>query len=253
MAAATQNTTHDVLIVGAGPTGLAMAYLLDRHGVTPRLIDAAAGPAPESRALAMHARTLEVLGEPLVSDLLAEGQELTRVELYGSDRAPLASVDLAGTPTRHAFALGLSQSVIERVMIERLQTRGIAVEWNTRLTGLSQRPDRVEVTLLRPDGDEERTEASWVIGCDGVRSATREAAGFSLEASRDARWWLLADARLEGEVPPKGAGRGFLSQNGIMALIPLEREGWWRVIAVGDEGEARPEVTDAVIVHVPED
>lgn len=236
-----------VLIVGAGPTGLALAYVLRRQGVRARIVDAGSGPSAESRALAVQPRTLEVLGEEIAAELLARGRRIEGMQLY-EDATLLVEVELSGTPTPYPFILGLSQSETERVLIAALADRGVEVEWETRATGVTDHGDEVEVTFEHADP----ARFAWVIGCDGVNSEVRESVGLPLDESPvRATWWTLADVRLSGEgVPPAHCGRAFLGRKGPLAFLPLETEGWWRVIAVAQASDERPEVTAESVAKV---
>lgn len=241
-----------ILIVGAGPTGLSLAVFLERYGLKPRIVDAAEGPARESRALAVHARTLEVLGPDLAQTLVAQGQRIERAELFDGERQ-IARIVLAGSPTPYPFALGLGQSETERTFVEHLAQRGIEVEWNTRLVALSA-GDRPRVTLQGPEQQQVSVEPDWVIGCDGVGSATREQASIEVDSARDARWWFLADGRLQGDaLPAHDAIRVFLGKAGVVGLLPLHEPGWWRIVVPGKTTGDRPEVTvDSIEAMVAE-
>jgi len=231
-----------VLIVGAGPTGLALAHRIVRHGVTPRIIDAGPGPSRESRAIGIQARTLEILDAGVRDELLRRGQKLHRVEIFDGAE-PMSEVSFEGAPTRFPFALALSQSRLEEVLIAELAARGVDVEWNVSLTGLAQDEQGVDVSLEGAEG----ARFDRVVGCDGVRSRTREASGIELESERDARWWLLADVRLAGQRPAHDGGHACVGAAGTLIFLPLEREGWWRVVAIGGTEPDRPEVTVDVI------
>ncbi|SCG53797.1 2-polyprenyl-6-methoxyphenol hydroxylase [Micromonospora siamensis] len=234
-------TEQRVLVVGAGPTGLTLARQLHRHGVDVTIVDAAPGPAEQSRALAVQARTLEVLGPRLANALVAQGQPLRRAEICsGSD--VVATLDLGGTPTPYPFALGLSQSALERTLIEDLRVRGVHVLRDTSLTVLEQLERGARATLSH-DGATRTEDFAWVVGADGVHSTVRRLAGISTAGGGQDRWWLLADTRLSGPgVPAHDTGRVFLNPDGVLAYLPLE-QGWWRIIATGSTEPGRPELS----------
>lgn len=232
-------SSSTILIAGAGPTGLALAVALRRAGVAARVIDAGSGPAAESRALAIHARTLEVLGDTLARTIVDRGQPIERLEMFDGARQ-IVSLSLAGTPTLYPFVVGLSQSRLEEILIERLRELGGAVEWNTRLAELHPGDGAVAAVIDGPGGRQQAT-FDWVIGCDGVHSTVRDQAQIAVDPSGDSTWWILADAELGGEVPDHDAGRVFIGSAGVLALLPIERPGWWRLVAVGERG-AEPEV-----------
>src|SRR5947207_8890803 len=167
----------DVLIVGAGPTGLMLANQLVRRGVRPRIIDRHSGPAQQTRALGVQARTLEIYAQLGIveralelgkigngANLWAEGRKLGRVPLG----------DAGKTVTPYPFILILGQDDNERIMGEKLRESGMSVQWNTELTGLEQEPSHVTATLKQPDGTTRKITAAWVAGCDGAHSSVRD-------------------------------------------------------------------------------
>ena len=234
--------TGNVLVVGAGPTGLALAHSLLRQGFTPRIIDAGEGTSPESRALATHARTLEVLGESVANKLLEIGKPIDRANIYSGDEL-LVDLSLSGTPTLYSFVLAISQGDVERALVRELSGEGVQVEWRTRLRSLEQDADGVSVVIENPDEYDTTHRFDYVVGCDGVRSPTREAAGIELEAHGDHRWWVLADVKFGQNKPDHATLYGCLGPAGVLAMIPLQDEDWWRVVAVGGVSDERPEVT----------
>src|SRR5580765_8401735 len=167
----------DVLIVGAGPTGLMLANQLGRRGLRPMIVDRHAGPARETRALGVQARTLEIYSHlGIVEQALQLGKRATGANLWAAGRrmarVPLGDIgrDLSPFP----FLLILGQDDNERLLGEALRKWGTDVQWNTELVGLTQEPDRVIATLRQPDGTSREVTAAWVAGCDGARSAVRE-------------------------------------------------------------------------------
>lgn len=235
-----------VLIAGAGPTGLALAENLARYDVSCRIIDRGPGPTGESRALALQARTLESFPREITERLLAQGQRIERAELFEGDRH-LARLELTGAPTPHPFALGLSQSKIEKVLIGRLEELGISVEWNTALEDIvSNDDDGVEVEWSNGEGHfRERTD--WLVACDGVHSQGRRAADIGIEEERDAHWFLMGDVCFAKDALPHDAVRVYLGDSGVLAMLPLERPGWWRTIGIGDAQREPPGVDRAVV------
>src|SRR5262252_6552559 len=150
----------DVLVVGAGPTGLMLANQLARRGVSVMIVEAHAGPARETRALGVQARTLEI-GTP------ARG---ARMWAGGRRRAHVRLDDVGRSLTPYPYVLILGQDDTERLLGDRLRAQGIEVRWNCELIGLSQEPEGV-VARLRDSGATTReVRVSWVAGCDGAHS-----------------------------------------------------------------------------------
>jgi 2-polyprenyl-6-methoxyphenol hydroxylase-like FAD-dependent oxidoreductase len=164
-----------VLIVGAGPTGLVLALWLARTGVPFRLIDREAGPGGESRAMAVQARTLEFYRQlGIADDVIAAGFRMDRLHLRDETRevaaVPLGRVGKGLSP--YPFALSYPQDEHEHFLADRLRRADYAVEWGTELTGFTEQGGSVRATLRRAGGDE-TWEGPYLCGCDGARSTVR--------------------------------------------------------------------------------
>ena len=167
----------DVLIVGAGPTGLMLANQLARHGVRALIIDRHAGPALQTRALGVQARTLEIYSHlGIVGRALELGKRATGANLWAEGRrtARVPIGDIGRDLSPYPFILILGQDDNERLMGDALRGDGITVRWNTELVGIRQDTDHVEATLKQPDGTIADMTAASVAGCDGARSAVSE-------------------------------------------------------------------------------
>src|SRR5688572_3101543 len=167
----------DVLIVGAGPTGLMLANQLARRGVRVLIVDRHAGPSLQTRALGVQARTLEIYAKLGIADRALElGKQATGANMWAEGR-PMARVSLgeAGKGlTPYPYILILGQDDNERIMGDRLHETGVGVQWDTELVALAQELDKVTATVKSPDGATRTVVAAWVAGCDGARSAVRE-------------------------------------------------------------------------------
>lgn len=194
----TSSHTKDakILVVGAGPVGLTAAIELQRRGFRPRIIDQAAGPAGESRALGIHARTLEIF-EPtgITTRLLEHGNRVTRV-VFWDDRRQFMKIDFSLARQEYNFALIMPQSKTELILLEQLEKSGMKVEWETPLDHLTIRDDRPECKIGGQVGAE---SYDYVIGCDGSRSTVRQALDIGFSGSAYDHDWYLADVRFEGE------------------------------------------------------
>ncbi|MBV8089701.1 MAG: FAD-dependent monooxygenase [Alphaproteobacteria bacterium] len=224
------NGSENVLIVGAGPTGLVLAHELTRDGVACRLIDKAAVRSAHSKAIAIHARTLETFQlMQIVDDFLAVGQPIDAIRLFG-ESDEIGHVDLASTiPSRYPFVLSVPQNQTEQILEDRLAQRGVRVERGTELTHLEPRDGGV-VTRLRVDDQEQLAEFDWVMGCDGAHSRVRQALGIGFAGSTYPEHFLLADLRVAGGVDPTEA-RVWLHRDGVVALFPMPKDRYRLVVA----------------------
>src|SRR5918996_3777494 len=186
-----------VLVVGAGPTGLLLASELERRGVACLLIDGLDAPRGWDRATVVHARSMEIfeaLG--LEGRLLAEGVR-TRAARFRSDGEVLGELNFGASGSRYGFDIGLSEEVTESVLSGFLQATGGAVTRSTRLIGLVVGEDAATATLER-DGERREVVARWVVGCDGVHSVVREAARIEFPGADTEAKWAVFDATIEG-------------------------------------------------------
>ncbi|MFF5315482.1 FAD-dependent oxidoreductase [Streptomyces massasporeus] len=230
------------IVVGAGPVGLTAAHELARRGVRVRLVDAAPGPAPTSRAVAVHPRTLETFAQMgVVDDLLARGRRNRAFTMYsGGRRLVRLEADYATMPTSHPYTLIVPQTETEAVLREAVARLGVGIEWGVRLTGFEQDEDGVNVRLSRADGTLESVRTSWLVGCDGGHSTVRKLLGLEL-VGESSETWMLADAPVETDLPPDTIYWTHTGGHALM-MVPYARDGHWRLLdtaPVPEGGTAR--------------
>ncbi len=224
----------DVLIVGAGPTGLMLANQLARHGLRPQLIDRHAGPARETRALGVQARTLEIYSHlGIVERTLALGKRATGAGMWSRGRlaARIPLGDIGYGMSAYPFLLILGQDDNEKLLGDALRGHGMDVAWNTELVALSQEPDRVQAKLKQPDGSIREVAASWVAGCDGAHSAVRELNSIPFEGAPYEHVFFLADTRAKGPMLPEILNI-YLWRRGFHLFFPMRGDDHWRVIGI---------------------
>lgn len=192
MAAST--ASKSILVVGAGPVGLTAALELQRRGFSPRVIDKAAGPASESRALAVNPRTLDILGPSGVTEeLLAIGNPVSRLDVT-QDARRLLSVRIGRLRHRYPFMLIVPQADTERILMHALAQRGIEVEWGTEVMDVAWQGDRPQAMLATAD-DTELLEPDLLIGADGAHSTVRQVARIPFAGESYPMVFALADVR----------------------------------------------------------
>lgn len=230
----------DVLIIGAGPTGLALAASLVARGVTTAVVDQQAAGANTSRAAVVNARTLEVLeGVDVARRLVKEGIEAPRFTIRDRGRT-LIPIDFSGLPTEYPYSLMVPQSTTERLLLERLEELGGSVQRPRSVTAIDQDPDGVTATF--EDGDVVR--ARYVVGADGIRSIARQQAGIDFEGSVYDESFVLADVKLTGDAPHDQVIL-YWATAGLTVVAPLP-DGTYRIVApVADA----PEVPSAEFVQ----
>jgi 2-polyprenyl-6-methoxyphenol hydroxylase-like FAD-dependent oxidoreductase len=224
----------DVLIVGAGPTGLMLANQLARRGVRPTVIDRHSGPAQQTRAMAVQARTLEIYSKMGIMDqALALGLPGTGANMWANGRwtARIPLGDIGQTISPYPYVLMLGQDDNERILGEKLREYGMAVQWNTELVALEQHPDGVEVTLKQPDGTTRTIKAAWVAGCDGSRSAVREMSGITFPGAPYEHTFFVADTEATGSMK-QGELNVYLWRDGFHLFFPMRGQDRWRVIGI---------------------
>lgn len=209
-----------VLIVGAGPTGLACAMSLARAHTNVRLIDRAPQPIPHSRAIGIQARTLELLEQQrVVEPFLELGHRLRAANLY-SNGTRLARLDFDPLQTRYPYLLCLEQSITERVLTEHLATLGVQIERGVELAGLRQDASQVEAQLVHADGREETCRAAYVVGADGAHSTVRHLLGFSFAGRTFEQTFMLADLQIDSDLSDDEFHL-FASADGLAGIIPM--------------------------------
>lgn len=232
-------TDVDVLVVGAGPTGLTAACEAIRHGLTVRIVDRKACRSSFSKALVVHARTMEIFEAIGIADqILAEGARFAALNVHTSRRRPVR-VDLLAQPwgdTAYPFWLSIPQFITEQVLEGHLKAAGAEVEWGVTFADAHDDGRRVQVGLERSDGLRETVRARWLVGCDGGRSPVRDAANLKLRRSDTGATFVLADVKTTA-ILPQDEGHGFLSPEGLLLIVPMPERARWRIIAHVPEAE----------------
>ncbi|MGW6448052.1 FAD-dependent monooxygenase [Lentzea sp. NPDC055074] len=227
----------DVLVVGAGPSGLMTAALLVRQGVKVCVVDANAGPATESRAFAVQARTVELFRSiGLADELLERGVVTTgiRFHIRGRHVGGLDFDRAKAATTPYQFILMAPQSEVEEVLLRDLARHGVTVRRGTRLTDLTQSADTVTAVV----GDRTIT-AQYVVGADGAHSTVRQRLGLAFDGDKYGQRYLLADCRVEWPLD-HAHFRVFVNRDRIGLFLPLQGAETSRVM-VTDFGDPAAE------------
>ena len=224
----------DVLVVGAGPTGLMLAIQLVRRDVRVHIIDRNPGPSLETRALGVQARTLEIYSKLGIVDRALElGKRGAGANIWAQGRkmarVPLGEAGQNATP--YPFILILGQDDNERIMRDKLRDLGVSVQWNAELVGLEQEPGGVTATLRLPDGTNRRIPAAWVAGCDGARSSVRKLSGITFPGAPYDQVFFVADAEVTGSMVQDEVN-AYLWREGFHLLFPMRGKDHWRIVGI---------------------
>jgi 2-polyprenyl-6-methoxyphenol hydroxylase-like FAD-dependent oxidoreductase len=216
----TATADPQVLVVGAGPVGLVAGAELARRGVRVRVIDKLALPTDQSRAIAIHPRSLDMFDRMgIVDELVSTGIKALAMQLYAGHtklfRVPLGEVDSA-----FPFTLTTAQTETERVLGDRLQRLGVTVDRGVELVSLNQDDEGVHVTLQRADGSTEQVSTAWVIGADGGHSVVRKMVGTKLAGSFAGERFLLADVDAEHQLDLDSM-HTFFAPDGPVIVLPM--------------------------------
>ena len=189
--------TTDVLIIGAGPTGLSLAGQLLRYGIDFITVEKNEGITPYSKAIGVHARTLEIFDQiGLAQEAVARGTIAGRARLIidGEIRGDLLFSDVGKGMSPFPFVLMLEQSKTEQLLYEYLRSHHKDVLWKTELETFSQTADGILAQLKTADEETRTISAQYIVGCDGPKSLVRHTLGLTFEGSTFERIFYVADA-----------------------------------------------------------
>lgn len=237
----------DVIIVGAGPTGLSLAVQFIRYGINFVIFDKKEAITDLSKALVVHARTLEIYDQiGLAQKAVADGEIVQKGALMhdGTISARLDFSDFGGKLSPFPFILVFEQSKNERLLYEYLQEKGKDVQWQTELENLTQDADGVKAVIQSANGETSTVEAQYLVGCDGAGSPTRHYLGLPFEGSTYPRLFYVADVEMEF-LADDATFYAPLGVDSFVLIVPMAGEKHWRLIGNMPEynDESDPEVT----------
>ncbi|MDQ2638237.1 MAG: FAD-dependent monooxygenase [Actinomycetota bacterium] len=221
----------DVLVAGSGPVGLMAAGELARRGVSVRIVDQAPQRSPQSRALVVHARTLEIMDLAGLADTFVErGYPAPglNIGLGGSDHD--VCVDMRVLDTRFPFMLVLPQRETEQILADRLASYGVETEWHCGVVGVDQSDTEVVATVRTDTGDQQRIRARYLIGCDGAHSAVRQLVRIPMEGKQHSELVLIGDVKVDATFM-RSRITNFTGPRGFVSILPFLGE-YVRVFAV---------------------
>jgi 2-polyprenyl-6-methoxyphenol hydroxylase-like FAD-dependent oxidoreductase len=233
----------EVVIVGAGPTGLSLACQLARYGVNFILVEKNEGVTRYSKALGVHARTLEIYEQlDVAGKAIERGAIASKFRLLegGEVRAELSFSDIGQNLSPYPFMLILEQSKNEELLYEYLRGRGKDVLWSTELESFAQDNEGVTVKIKGAGGATETVRAKYLVGCDGAKSPVRHALGLSFEGSTFERLFYVLDAQIDWELP-HDAVQVCLARDVLTAFFPMKGDKRYRIVGTFPEGVDKEE------------
>ncbi len=234
----------DVIVAGAGPSGLVAAIRLLELGLTVQILDAANEPTQESRAALMHAATIEILTEMgMGAELVDHGVRVTAVTLADRDRA-LTRLQFAESDSPYPFALGIPQNITEALLIERLEALGHQVTRGVRVNTVTQGDGGCHVSGTNlHSGEPWEALSRYVVGADGKNSTVRSQAGISFDGAPYDDDFVLADVQLTPPPAPADEARITFSPHGV-TVLGLLPSGRYRLVATAPRGTETPHAPD---------
>ncbi|WP_133579681.1 FAD-dependent monooxygenase [Aureibacillus halotolerans] len=238
----------DVLISGAGPTGLVLALWLTSYNVSVRIIDKQPGPGNTSRAMAVHARTLEFYQQMgLADEVIERGIKVEHAQIHSEKgvRGDIHVGDIGQKLSPYPYVVSFAQDEHEELLIRHLQQKGVDVEWNTELVHFIDSGEDV-VATVQLDGHTDRIEASYLCGCDGAHSAVRKGLAFAFPGGTYERPFFVADVEATGKAIDGGMD-AYLYKKGLLLMLPVRTAKTQRLLGIlpeefrGEDGGQHPQ------------
>jgi len=235
--------TTDVLIVGAGPTGLSLAVQLIRYGVDFVIIDKNETTTPHSKAIGVQARTLEIYDQiGLANELVERGWMANKVRMVegGEVRGEIDLTNIGSGMSPFPFLLIIEQGKHEALLHDLIRSNSKEVRWQTELLKFTQGPEGVVAEVKGASGELETINAKFLVGCDGAHSLVRHTLGIDFGGSTFERLFYVADVEIEWAFD-HDALHVNLGKNTLTAFFPMTGERQWRVVGTFPEGHKADE------------
>lgn len=233
----------DVLIVGAGPTGLALACQLIRYGVDFVIVDRNASTTPHSKAIGVQARTLEIYEQiGIAGKLIALGAiaEKARMIVGGKVRGEVSFAEIGKGMSPYPYVLLVEQGKHEKLLYDHIKGNEKDIRWQTTLERFEQNDSGVKAILKNSDGETETVEAKFLIGCDGPKSLVRHSLGLDFSGSTFERIFYVADVQIDWKFS-HDALQVCLMKDQLLAFFPMTGEKQWRIVGTFPEEFAKEE------------
>ena len=233
----------DVIIIGAGPTGLALACQLIRYGVDFIIIDQKETTTPHSKAIGVQARTLEIYEQMgLTDELIGLGAvvEKARMIAGGRVRGEAEFAELGKGMSPYPFVLIVEQGKHETLLYDFIKSHGKDIAWQTELESFIQDESGVTASVKTREGKTETVEAKYLVGCDGAKSPVRHELGLEFKGSTFERMFYVADVEIDWEFG-HDALQVFLMKSSLLAFFPMKGDRHYRIVGTFPEEYAKDE------------
>ena len=224
-----------VIIVGAGPTGLSLAAQLIRLNIDFVILEKNVQLTTLSKAIVVQARTLEIFAELGIAErALNEGKITTALNLFNKGKK-VTSIDINGLGeglSPFPFALSLEQSKTERLLALYLAEHKKNIQWNTELIRLEQNDRSVTAYCKTSDGQEQKIDAAYLVGCDGASSNVRHQLGLPFEGTTEPKLFYVADVVLNSAVISRDELYMYMVKKGFVLFFPMEGAGHYRIVGI---------------------
>ena len=242
--ASDMNTLNtDVIIIGAGPTGLSLACQLIRYGIDFVVVEQNETVTQFSKAIGVQARTLEIYDQIELAKLAIElGTITNRVRLIegGEIRGEMHLANFGKDLSQFPFLLMLEQSRNEELLYEFIRSHNRDVFWKTELESFSQDASGVTAQVKLPSGESQTIKGKYLVGCDGAKSTVRHGLGLTFAGSTFERLFYVADARVDWEFPHDTL-HVCLAREVFVAFFPMPGENRYRIIGTFPESKNQDE------------
>ena len=228
------SNSYDVIISGAGPTGLLLANRLARFNISFLILDKKSGPTNESRALALQARSMEIYQQlGVIDEVLRDGQKSLKLGLYKNSKE-IGAVDLgqmAKDLSPYSFIMVYEQSKNEEMLNRLLQSQGKEVTWNTEVINYDENDSVYNVKTKHSDGTEQTFTCKYICACDGGKSIVREISGMPFTGGTYENIFFVADTHVKQNIS-QDTLRGFISKYSINLFFPMQGSHRFRALGI---------------------